>query len=547
MRGTVSMSSPGSPSVIHFLAWAERCGATRMVLNLCRAMPETRPAVWLPRPGPAARDFEHAGIPCYTNEDLLRGPAAARERFSLMHIHCGIYEPAAHRAARRLGLRSLATLHTRAVLPELDCPLVCVAAHTAALQDPFNRVRVIPNAVDTARFTPASAPRAAGDRLVILRVCRPERCAPYFLDAMRGVLARHAGAELWLAGEEGVTEGAVRYLGTRDDVPELLRRADVFAYAPLEDGAHDVCVLEAMAAGVPPVLTDVAPVRESVTHGHDGLLVPYGDAGAFAAAVERVLDDAGLRETLGRNARRTAEERFSLERLAADYRRGYADALAEPPPAPEDDMRRTVRRFVAARLQRESFERNLALLHDTLEATPLAGRYWVIGGLLLGWAREGGVLAHDSRDADFAMLEEDRERLEAALPALASAGFEPLARYVHNWGRTAEYALRKDGARFDFFLLEPAGGALRCTYFGVSPRAGRPRPIQIVSQTARYEIGTMEFLGRRWRKPADHGAFLAAEYGDWRTPDPGFDHRSDSPSVVEVWWWENAGRSRFEG
>jgi hypothetical protein len=56
----------------------------------------------------------------------------------------------------------------------------------------------------------------------------------------------------------------------------------------------------------------------------------------------------------------------------------------------------------------------------------------------------------------------------------------------------------------------------------------------------------MDFLGRIWRKPADHEAFLSAEYGDWRTPDPRFDHRRDDRSVVLVSWWNNAAHCRFE-
>lgn len=544
-QSTVSMSSPGVGRVLHFAAWAARSGAERLVLNLCKATRDLEPAIWFPREGPMVAEFEDAGIPRLTTKDVLADPAATRSRFSLLHIHCGGHEPGIHRTARRLGMRSLTTLHSYASLPELDCPLICVAPHTAAVQDPYNHVRVIPNSIDTGEFTPG--PPAPAGRMVIVRVCRPDRCAPYFLDAMRGVLDRHPGAELWLIGETGASDSRVRYFGSVGGVASLLRQADVFAYAPLPDaGAHDLCVLEAMAAGVPPVVTDVCSVRDSVTHLHDGMVVPFDSPEAFAAAVERLIDDAALRSELSRNARSTAVDRFSLDRLASDYRCVYEEVLSTPPPTPEDDIRRSVRSFAADRARLARFERNLVLLHDTLESTAMAGRYWVIGGMLIGWAREGRILRHDARDADFGVLQDDAAAFLDAVPALTAAGFEPLARYVDNRGVPVEYAFRKDGARFDFFLHEHAGENIRCTFFNNSPLVDDSRPIQLTSELPRYDLGPMEFLGRVWRKPEDHESFLAAEYGDWRTPNPAFDHRADDRSVVLVSWWTNAALWRFE-
>src|SRR5205823_742790 len=160
--------------------------------------------------------------------------------------------------------------------------------------------------------------------------------------------------------------------------------ADIFAYAPFPDGgAHDICVLEAMSSGLPVVVTDVSSVNESVTHLKDGILVPFDDAEGFSAAVERLIVDESLRREMGHGARRTAEELFSLLRLRANYLLAYDDALRAPPPSPADDMRRSVRAFVAERMRIARFEQNLVLLHDTLEATAIAGRYWVVGGMLL--------------------------------------------------------------------------------------------------------------------------------------------------------------------
>ena len=76
----------------------------------------------------------------------------------------------------------------------------------------------------------------------------------------------------------------------------------------------------------------------------------------------------------------------------------------------------------------ELFAADLRDLHDVLERTGLRGHYWVWSGLLLGWAREGAILPHDSLDADFAVTDDDFHRLAAAVPEIAKAGFRVLPR-----------------------------------------------------------------------------------------------------------------------
>jgi hypothetical protein len=83
-------------------------------------------------------------------------------------------------------------------------------------------------------------------------------------------------------------------------------------------------------------------------------------------------------------------------------------------------------RDLAAEQQVEHMVTNLRLLNDTLASTAMAGRYWMFAGLVLGWAREGKLLSHDCKDADFAYLGDDEELLQSAFPILAEAGFQPM-------------------------------------------------------------------------------------------------------------------------
>ena len=103
-----------------------------------------------------------------------------------------------------------------------------------------------------------------------------------------------------------------------------LAAATIFVLPSFVEGMP-MALLEAMALGLPVIATPVGGVPEIVTHQVDGLLVPPGDVDALAAAIARLMSEPALRERLGRAARETAAQRFSLdsavERLLGIYRR----------------------------------------------------------------------------------------------------------------------------------------------------------------------------------------------------------------------------------
>ena len=101
----------------------------------------------------------------------------------------------------------------------------------------------------------------------------------------------------------------------------------------------------------------------------------------------------------------------------------------------------------------ERFAADLRDLCDALEHSPLDGHYWVWSGLLLGWAREGAILQHDTLDADFAVADEDFQRLVDAIPAILAAGFVRDRSFINNDGIVTELTFLRHGARFDFFLV----------------------------------------------------------------------------------------------
>lgn len=92
-------------------------------------------------------------------------------------------------------------------------------------------------------------------------------------------------------------EARVHFVGQRGDVPDLLHASDVLCLPSRREGIPRA-VMEAMAARLPVVATNVVGTRSLIEDGRSGLLVDYGDARALGAALERVLDDEELRRAL---------------------------------------------------------------------------------------------------------------------------------------------------------------------------------------------------------------------------------------------------------
>jgi glycosyltransferase involved in cell wall biosynthesis len=131
-----------------------------------------------------------------------------------------------------------------------------------------------------------------------------------------------------LAKRLGISE-KVRFLGDREDVKELLPGFDLFALSSTTEG-YSISLVEACAAGLPVVATDVGGNSEIIRAGVNGLLVAPGDGESLAAAVVRLARDAELRDTMGQAGRNWAVANGASEIMAQRYRAlylGVADRL----------------------------------------------------------------------------------------------------------------------------------------------------------------------------------------------------------------------------
>jgi sugar transferase (PEP-CTERM/EpsH1 system associated) len=229
---------------------------------------------------------------------------------------------------------------------------------TNAIGVPRRRISRIINGVDTQRFRPRVAERekiagspyddphlwlvgtvgrlaAVKDQMTLVRAfaaavrARGERSEPMRLVIVGDGPDR---AKLEQAVVREGIEDRTWFAGPRNDVAEIMRGLDCFVLPSLAEGISNT-VLEAMASGLPIVATDVGGNRELLSDGDNGRIVPADDAAALAAAIGGLLDDPTHARRLGAAARRAAVERFSVERMAAEYARLYDRCLDRRPAA----------------------------------------------------------------------------------------------------------------------------------------------------------------------------------------------------------------------
>lgn len=129
------------------------------------------------------------------------------------------------------------------------------------------------------------------------------------------------------AVREGIAD-VVRFVGFRRDVAAILPALDLFVLTSRGEGLP-FAVMEAMAAGVPCVVTDVGGNREAVHHGKEGFVHALSDVDGLVTSVSRLATQGDERRAFGVAARRAAFERFHPRRQAMEYDALYAEVLAE--------------------------------------------------------------------------------------------------------------------------------------------------------------------------------------------------------------------------
>jgi glycosyltransferase involved in cell wall biosynthesis len=329
---------------------------------------------------PQAERLQAAGIPVTLQRvDKLRRVdqlwSAVRAIRALkpdvVHAHLQFANIAAGLSRLALGVPAVATLHTiehpsgmdrssrrlwlmnRILATSVD-RVICLsrASAEAARRNGLARARleILGNGIDLSIFDrPPRQSRAelrdqfriARDAPLIITVAvlRREKGVDRLVAAMPSLKSRCPDVQLLVVGDGPIfsalqsqvsaldLEDSIHLAGFRDDVPDLMRASDIFVLPTLGDALPTV-VMEAMAARLPVVASDVGGLSDMVTQGVEGALVPPDDVPALAAAIDRLLLDADARSQAGEAARLRAERDFSLQEQVRRLAEIYEDLIA---------------------------------------------------------------------------------------------------------------------------------------------------------------------------------------------------------------------------
>jgi glycosyltransferase involved in cell wall biosynthesis len=208
----------------------------------------------------------------------------------------------------------------------------------------------MPNPVDVDVFCPAPATNIREqlradrgfDGVTILYVGRlaPEKNLATLLRAFaQAKLA--VNAQLVLLGDGPERESLktlhsslglgtrVRFAGrvSSDEVVEWLQASDIFALVSQREG-FPCSLTEAMAVGLPALVSDIPGTRQLIEHGRQGFLAPSGDPSTMARSLERLCEDVDLRQRMGTSARQLIVANYSTGKVAERYESMFAEALA---------------------------------------------------------------------------------------------------------------------------------------------------------------------------------------------------------------------------
>jgi sugar transferase (PEP-CTERM/EpsH1 system associated) len=210
-----------------------------------------------------------------------------------------------------------------------------------------SRLQQIYNGVDSEKFQPRVGPRpdfAHPDSIVFGSVGRMVAVKDYplltraFIQLVRQQPERSERARLVIVGEGPAREACLKLLqqagfahlawlpGERHDVADIMQALDVFVLPSRNEGISNT-ILEAQASGLPVIATAVGGNLELVADGVNGMLVQPGEVASMAQALLGYLDAPARIAEHGGNARRQAEQRFSIPAMAAAYAAVYEKTL----------------------------------------------------------------------------------------------------------------------------------------------------------------------------------------------------------------------------
>lgn len=208
--------------------------------------------------------------------------------------------------------------------------------------DPDQAVLIAGSGVDVSYFTPT--PESNKESVVVMpaRLIR-DKGLEEFVSAARLLRQRGVRARFVLVGgldpgnpsavkedevRAWVNEGAVEWWGQCEDMRDVYHASHIVVLPSYREGLPKV-LMEAGASARPVVTTDAPGCRDAVVDGETGYIIPVRNSEALAGRIDTLLQDAELRQSMGRKARVHVEREFSIDRVVADTLAIYDSLLAQ--------------------------------------------------------------------------------------------------------------------------------------------------------------------------------------------------------------------------
>ncbi len=251
--------------------------------------------------------------------------------------------------AKQNGIRRFLTGYSLKKADLITCDGENTREEMVRLGANVGKIRLIYHGVDTQKFNPNQREHRLKDELglaisptiISVRMLKPIYDVESLVKAMPVVIRRVPEAKLIIGGDGeqrdylknlarslGVSS-AIRFVGRipHDELPKYIASADVYVSTSLSDGGIAVSTLEAMASGLPVVVTDCGDISKWITDGESGFIVPLKAPEAIAAKVGYLLESEERRAEFGRLAREVVENRADYEKEMLKVEKLYQELI----------------------------------------------------------------------------------------------------------------------------------------------------------------------------------------------------------------------------
>ena len=291
-----------------------------------------------------------------------------RAEYEILHVHGLNYHAAvAVLAARWFGRKTVVklansgqasdirkmTMGQQLPLSRFLLPLALqsdrfVATNRAIVQElisvgvPADKITQLPNGVESDAIPVKVAYTLHTPvRLIFVGRLHEQKGLDVLLAAFQQLLKQHPSLRLQLLGDGPLREDLlalsqhlgiarqVDFVGMTEQVFEHLQQSDIFILPSRAEG-HSNALLEAMACGLPVIVSDIPANLDVIENKRNGLTFAAGDPASLVNAVMLLLENLGLRERVGQMARQTIESQYSLSYIADRYISLYNDLLSNP-------------------------------------------------------------------------------------------------------------------------------------------------------------------------------------------------------------------------